>query len=52
MIGYEAARGELYQLINREGDALNDTMYLHATDFQQGLAKVCDMDGHYSFINP
>jgi hypothetical protein len=52
VIGYEAARGELYQLINQEGEALNNQIYLHATDFEQGLAKVCDTDGHYSFINP
>jgi WG containing repeat len=52
VIGYEAARGELYQLINQGGEALNNQFYLHATNFEQGLAKVCNLDGHYSFINP
>jgi hypothetical protein len=51
VISYEAVRGELYQLINQRGEALNNQFYLHATNFEQGLAKVCSLDGHYSFIN-
>lgn len=52
VIGYEAAQGKLYQLINQEGEVLNNQSYLHATNFEHGLAKVCNMDGYYSFINP
>jgi hypothetical protein len=52
VVGYAGACGELYQLLNRAGEALNNQLFLHAGNFQQGLAKVCDIEGHYSFINP